>query len=43
MVDARLAAVLTGQDQSPRYSHLAASDRQAILEILAETKPELAY
>jgi hypothetical protein len=41
VVRARLAAVLTGQDASPKYAHLSAADRQAILEILASTKPGL--
>lgn len=37
----RLYAVLTGADRSERYAHIAADDRQAILEILLETKPSL--
>ena len=41
IVRARLSAVLTGQDTSPRYAHLAPSDRQAVLEILQQTKPTL--
>jgi hypothetical protein len=41
LVRARLAAVLTGQDASPKYAHLSAADRQAILEILASTRPDL--
>jgi hypothetical protein len=35
----RLAAILTARDAQPRYSHLSADDRQAILGILRETKP----
>ncbi|MGZ3280027.1 MAG: hypothetical protein ACXWKN_04700 [Phenylobacterium sp.] len=37
----RLLEVLTGQDQSPDFSGLSAQDRQAILQILLETKPGL--
>lgn len=37
----RLYAILTGADRSERYAHLAAADRQAILEILLDTKPSL--
>jgi hypothetical protein len=37
----RLLQVLTGQDQSPDFSGLSAQDRQAILQILIETKPGL--
>ncbi|MCP4784803.1 MAG: hypothetical protein GY878_14710 [Fuerstiella sp.] len=37
----RLTAVLNGADESDTFAHLAQSDRQAILEILTETKPEL--
>lgn len=37
----RLFAVLTGADTSPEFAHLSAGDRQAILEILRETKPDL--
>ena len=36
----RLAEILTGEDDTDRFSHLSRSDRQAILEILRETKPE---
>jgi hypothetical protein len=35
----RFREVLTGQDKSPEFSHLSADDRQAILEILHDTKP----
>lgn len=34
----RLWEVLTGEDQSEKFFHLAAADRTAILEILRETK-----
>jgi hypothetical protein len=34
----RLKAVLEGQDRAPRYARLTAADRQAVLEILRETK-----
>jgi hypothetical protein len=37
----RLREVLTGDDASPEFSHLSASDRKAILEILDDTKPEV--
>jgi hypothetical protein len=37
----RLLQVLTGQDQSPDFAGLSAQDRQAILQILIETKPGL--
>jgi hypothetical protein len=37
----RLWEVLTGQDTGPRFAHLSKQDRQAILEILRETKPDL--
>lgn len=33
----RVRAVLTGENQSPEFSHLSCPDRQAILEILRET------
>jgi hypothetical protein len=36
-----LHAILTGQDRDPRFATLAVDDRQAILEILRETKPNL--
>jgi len=36
----RLREVLTGRDQSKEFSHLSASDRTAILEILTATKPD---
>ena len=37
----RLLQVLTGQDQSPDFANLSASDRDAILSILIQTKPGL--
>jgi hypothetical protein len=37
----RLWTVLSGGDTSPRYAHLAQQDRQAIAEILRDTKPDL--
>ena len=38
---ARLKDVLSGSDRAPKYAHLAAADRQAILEILRATKQNL--
>jgi hypothetical protein len=38
----RLREILTGQDTSPDFGHLSPADRQAVLEILLETKPEFA-
>jgi hypothetical protein len=40
-VYARLWDVLTGQERGARYARLTASDRQAILEILRDTKDDL--
>jgi hypothetical protein len=37
----RLWEVLSGKDQSDKFAHLSAADRQAILEILRETLPNL--
>jgi len=37
----RLLQILSGQDQSPDFARLASADRQAILEILLATKPDL--
>lgn len=34
----RLYEVLTGKDQSPKFSHLSDADRHAIMDILADTK-----
>jgi hypothetical protein len=38
----RLEQILTGEDNGPAYAGMAAADRQAVLEILRETKPEFA-
>jgi hypothetical protein len=35
----RFREVLSGQDKSPEFAHLSVDDRQAILEILHDTKP----
>jgi hypothetical protein len=40
-VYARLWEVLSGREQGERYNVISAADRQAILEILRETKPDL--
>lgn len=40
-VDARMAGILTGQDVSPEFAHVSGEERQAILEIVRETKPGL--
>ena len=37
----RLLEVLSGRDSNPKFTHLSAIDRQAILDILHETKPPL--
>jgi hypothetical protein len=37
----RLYDVLSGDSENPKFAHLSASDRRAILEILLETKPNL--
>jgi hypothetical protein len=37
----RMYAVLSGQDQAPRYARLTTADRRAIMEILRETKTGL--
>src|SRR5579883_272286 len=37
----RLWEVLSGKDASKEFAHLSTADRQAILEILRETKPNL--
>lgn len=37
----RMWAVLSGQDARPKYAHLSAQDRRAIIEILRETKTGL--
>jgi len=36
----RLREVLSGADKSPAYAHLSTADRDAILAILKDTKPE---
>ena len=38
----RLDEILTGQDRSPAFAKLSATDRKAIFEILRATKPEFA-
>ncbi len=37
----RLYDILSGKDADPQFAKIAATDRQAILEILRETKPNL--
>ncbi len=37
----RMWEILSGQDTSKRYEHLTAADRQAIVEILSDTKKDL--
>ena len=37
----RLWQVLSGSDSSPRYARLSTADRQAIVEILRDTKKDL--
>lgn len=37
----RLGDILSGKDQSKEFAHLSAADRQAIREILLETKPSV--
>jgi hypothetical protein len=37
----RLAQVLSARDSSPKYARLSAADRQAIVEILRDTKKDL--
>lgn len=37
----RLHEILTGKDAAEKYAHLSPADRQAILEILLETKADL--
>jgi hypothetical protein len=37
----RMWEILSGQDKSKRYDRLTAADRQAIVEILRDTKPDL--
>ncbi len=38
----RLEQILTGRDRNEPYADMAGADRQAVLEILRETKPEFA-
>lgn len=38
LVETRLQAILSGEDQSPEFSHLSREDRTAIREILADTR-----
>jgi hypothetical protein len=40
-VYARMWQILSGVDTHPRYDRLSADDRQAVVEILQETKPDL--
>ena len=40
-VGQRLVHVLTQTENDPKYAHLSPADRQNILEILRDTKPEL--
>jgi len=37
----RLYNILTGQDSSPEWAHLLPEDREAVLQILRDTKPNL--
>lgn len=37
----QLFEILKGENQSPNYAHLSKADKQAILEILKDTKPNL--
>jgi hypothetical protein len=37
----RIGEVLTGQDESKKFAHLSVTERQAILEILRDTLPDL--
>jgi len=37
----RLYDILTGKDTAPKFAKIAQADRQAIVEILRETKPAL--
>jgi hypothetical protein len=38
----RIHEVLSGDDRRPEFSHLSQADRDAIREILTDTKPEFA-
>jgi hypothetical protein len=37
----RMWTILSGQDKDPAYGRLSLADRQAIVEILRDTKPGL--
>jgi hypothetical protein len=37
----RMWMILSAEEKSPRYAHLSADDRRAIVEILRDTKPDL--
>lgn len=37
----RMWTILSGRDTDPKYSHLSAADRRAIIEILRDTKSDL--
>ena len=39
----RMREVLSGRDQSEKFKHLSAADRQAILEILDDTLPDWTF
>jgi hypothetical protein len=41
LVYRRLWQVLSGQDKNARYAHISPADRQAIVEILRDTKKDL--
>ena len=36
----RLREILSGEDTSPAFAHLSITDRESILAILKDTKPE---
>jgi hypothetical protein len=38
----RIRAVLSGMDKSPEFAHITDADREAVLAILTETKPDFA-
>jgi hypothetical protein len=38
----RMSDILSGRDTDPRYARLSSSDRQAVIEILTQTKPGFA-
>ena len=38
---ARLKEILAGRERAPKYAHLTAGARQAVLEILRDTKTNL--